>query len=154
MSWLEEFYVLMSEQICIQSHKVPTGKSCCNIALILSVQANKRETFIELHVKREIKVFWSHRHTQHRKQCYAVLMVQTTEPLSAVGSPFKQQNLAAVQILSFHANFSLTHSPFPSLSVSLCQPWRQPACLSGPMLQAAINRPSTTFQTCLNVQSL
>lgn len=120
----------MSDQICIQSHNVPAEKSCCSVVLILSVQANNRGTFIELMEKGNKRVLITHAHTfthrQHRKQCCAVLMVRTTEPFSAVGSPFEQQNLAAVQILSFHASFLSLTRPFP-LCVSL--PTLTPACL-------------------------
>lgn len=62
-------------------------------------------------------------------------MVWITEPLSAVGSLFKQQNLAVVQILYSHANFSLSLVDLFTLCVSL--PTLTPSCL--PVLQAKHN---------------
>lgn len=94
-------------KICIQSHNVPAGKSCCSVVLILSGRLTTRRHLLNL-MKR------GQRSHTHRKQCCAVT--------AAVGSSFKQENLAALQI-----SLSLTPvPPSPCLSAKLdaSQPFR------------------------------
>lgn len=49
--FLQERNALISEQICIQTHGAPAGRSRCNVVLRFFVHADNQGTFIELDVK-------------------------------------------------------------------------------------------------------